>query len=133
MTHWNVDALPNSISNENSVPHLHSLHHSNDENSVPHTLKCVFNKFQLCTSNLKVPHMNQIMYICTWDTQSFKDKAILTLGNQDFELGCIIQYRWNILSVTHWIEAYVQQISALYILLNILNQTIYIATWDREI
>ena len=55
-----------------------------------------FNKFQLCTSNLKVPtHESNYVYRYVRYAYSFKDKAILTLGNQDFELGCIIQYRWK--------------------------------------
>ena len=54
-----------------------------------------FNKFQLCTSNLKVPtHESNYVYRYVRYAYSFKDKSILTLGNQDFELGCIIQYRW---------------------------------------
>ena len=55
-----------------------------------------FHKFQLCTSNLKVPiHESNYVYRYVRYANSFKDKAILTLGNQDFELGCIIQYRWK--------------------------------------
>ena len=62
-----------------------------------------FNKFQLCTSNLKVPtHESNYVYRYVVYANSFKDKAILTLENQDFELGCIIQYRWKFCPVTHW-------------------------------
>ena len=53
------------------------------------------NKFQLCTSNLKVPtHESKNVHCNVRYANSFKGKAILTLGNQDFEQGCIIQYRW---------------------------------------
>ena len=50
-----------------------------------------FNKFQLCTSNLKVPtHESRYVY-ATWD--GFKDKGIFTLAIE--QARCIIQYRWK--------------------------------------
>ena len=55
-----------------------------------------FNKFQLCTSNSKVPtHESNYVYRYVRYAYSFKEKSILTMGNQNFELGCIIQYRWK--------------------------------------
>ena len=55
-----------------------------------------FNKFQLCTSNLKVPtHESNYVYRYVRFANSFSYKAIFTLDNRDFELRCIIQYRWK--------------------------------------
>ena len=53
-------------------------------------------KYQLCTSNLKVPtHESNYVYRYVRFANSFSYKAIFTLDNRDFELGCIIQYRWK--------------------------------------
>ena len=55
-----------------------------------------FNKFQLCTSNLKVPtHESNYVYRYVRFANSFSYKAIFTLDNRDFEQRCIIQYRWK--------------------------------------
>ena len=55
-----------------------------------------FNKFQLCTSNLKVPtHESNYVYRYVRFANSFSYKAIFTLDNRDFEQWCIIQYRWK--------------------------------------
>ena len=56
----------------------------------------MFNKFQLFTSNLKVPtHESNYVYRYVGFWNIFKDRAILTLSNQVFKQGCIIQYRWK--------------------------------------
>ena len=72
--------------------------------SLTHWNVCdTFNKFQLCTSNLKVPtHESNYVYRYVRFANSFSYKGDIDIGNRDFELGCIIQYRMKILSFTHW-------------------------------
>ena len=94
-------------------------------------------KFQLCTCNLKVPtHESNYVYRYVSFANILKDRAILTLSNQALKQGCIIQYRWIFCSshIEMWLISSTN-ISFVHLIKQVLimNQTIYIATWDREI
>ena len=84
--HWIMDILSTGASF--NIDEILSLTHWNVSDT--------FNKFQLCTSNLKVPtHESNYVYRYVRFANSFSYKAIFTLDNRDFEQRCIIQYRWK--------------------------------------
>ena len=92
------------------------------------------NKFQLCTSNLKFQLMNKKMYIATWDTQIvLKTKRYshyeIKILNKDASFN-IDEYSVRNTLKCGW---YVQQISALYILLNRSNSWIKLYILLHEI
>ena len=54
----------------------------------------MFNKFHLRTYHLKVPsRQTNYVYVNVRHAKTFSYKEILTLENQHFGHGCIIQYR----------------------------------------
>ena len=81
--------------------------------------------------------MNQKMYIATWDTQI----VLKTKRYSHYEIKILSKdasFNIDENSVPHTLKCgwHVQQISALYILFKqvlLMNQTMYIATWDKEI
>ena len=100
-------------------------------------LSDTFNKFQLCTSNLKVPtHKSNYVYRYVRFANSFSYKAIFTLDNWDFEQWCIIQYRWKFCP-SHIKMRLTQLTNFSFVHLiykfQLMNQTMYIATCDSQI
>ena len=94
-------------------------------------------KFQQCTSNLTfTTHESNYVHRYVRTANSFSYKAICSLPIGHFGLGCIIQYRW-IFCPSHIEMCLISStnISFVHLIKQVLimNQTIYIATWDREI